>query len=139
MRAFVLDASVALAWFIDTPVPAHSVQVRQALLNGACAHVPALWHLEMANGIVVAERRRILDADEAVQSLKSIELLAMQAVETHGETIPVGQVFATARSYHLSAYDAVYFELARKARLALATLDRSLRTAATQAGVEIFR
>lgn len=139
MRAFVLDASVALAWFIDTPVPAHAVQARHALLNGARAHVPALWHLEMANGIVVAERRRILSADEAIQALKSIELLAIQAVETHSETVPIRQVFTSARSYNLSAYDAVYFDLARKERLALATLDRGLRTAATQAGVEIFR
>ena len=135
----MLDASVALAWFIDTPVPTQAIQVRQAILNGARAHAPALWHLEMANGIVVAERRQIVTADEAVQALKSIELLVAQAVETHGEIIPIRQALATARSYSLSAYDSVYFELARKEQLPIATLDRSLRTAATRAGVEIFR
>jgi hypothetical protein len=43
--------------------------IKQHLLKGARAVVPALWHLEMSNGLVVAQRRSILtaaDVDQAV-------------------------------------------------------------------------
>ena len=64
MTRFVLDASVALAWFLDNPQPPNATQVRQSLLGGARAMVPALWHLEFANGLAVAERRRVLSPAE---------------------------------------------------------------------------
>ena len=60
MTRFVLDASVALAWFVDHPVAAYAVRVRKSLARDAQAVVPGLWHLEMANGLAVAERRGIL-------------------------------------------------------------------------------
>jgi predicted nucleic acid-binding protein len=53
--------------------------------------------------------------------------------------ISVRQSLATARAFHLSAYDAVYLDLARRNRLPLATLDERLRLAAGQAGVELVR
>jgi len=37
-------------------------KVKQAFLKGVRAVVPALWYLEMSNGLVVAERRSIFDA-----------------------------------------------------------------------------
>jgi hypothetical protein len=40
--------------------------IKQHLLKGARAVVPALWHLEMSNGLVVAQRRSILTAAEDV-------------------------------------------------------------------------
>ena len=42
-----------------------------------------------------------------------------------------------AREFRLTAYDAVYLEMALRQQLPLATLDRELRTAASKAGVEI--
>ena len=57
MKTFVLHASVALGWTLDNPLPVSAAQAKQALLSGARALVPALWHLEIANGLVVAERR----------------------------------------------------------------------------------
>ena len=55
MIRFVLDASVALAWFVDHPVAAYAVRVRKSLARDARALVPGLWHLEMANRFAVAE------------------------------------------------------------------------------------
>jgi len=37
---FVLDASVALAWFIDHPVDAYAVEVREKIRRGDRAVVP---------------------------------------------------------------------------------------------------
>ncbi len=138
MKRFVLDASVTLAWFLDNPIAPLALQVKQALVAGARAAVPALWHLEMANGLVVAERRSILTPAEVIRSLINIEQLTTQ-IETISDVIPARQALSTARSFQLSAYDAVYLETARNEGLPLATLDRSMRTAAMRVAVELFR
>ncbi len=138
MKRFVLDASVALAWFLDNPVSVYAVRVKRDLLAGARAVVPALWHLEMANGLVVAERRGILTATEASRSLIDIEHLTVQ-IETISDLVSARQALSTARSFLLSAYDAVYLDTARQGGLPLATLDKSLRAAASRADVELFQ
>jgi predicted nucleic acid-binding protein len=138
LKRFVLDASVALAWFLDSPVSPYAVRVKQALVDGARAVVPALWHLEVANGLVVAERRRILAAAEGTRCLQYVEQLTSQ-IETNNDLVPARQALSTARSFQLSAYDAVYLDTARNEGLALATLDPRVRAAAIRAGVEIFR
>ena len=138
MSNFVLDASVALAWFLDNPVPTYAVHVRDVLLKGSRAIVPALWHLEIANGLAVAERRQSLTAADAVQALKAVEQLVIQALDTDGKIIPVGRALTTARAYQLSAYDAAYLNLASEENLPLATLDQSLRRAASRVGVQLL-
>jgi predicted nucleic acid-binding protein len=139
LTRFVLDASVALRWFLSNPVPAYARQVRRLMLHGARAVVPALWHLEMANGLAVAERREILSAPDVDQSLGDIERLLGQAIESDSALVSARQALATARAFRLSGYNAVYLDLARRERLPLATLDAELRAAARQAGVALLR
>ena len=139
MTRFVLDASVALRWFLSNPVPAYARRVRRLMLEGARAVVPALWHLEMANGLAVAERRGIVTATDADQSLTDIEGLLGRAIESDPALVSVRQALTIARTFQLSAYDAVYLDVARRERLPLATLDEDLRAAATQAGVAVVR
>jgi len=134
-----MDASVGLAWFLDRPASPYANMVRDALLRDARAIVPALWHLEMANGIALAERRRHLTPAESQQCLADIELVAAKAIETETHPFSVREAFNTARELLLSAYDAVYLELSRRSRLPLATLDRALQRAASATGVELFR
>lgn len=135
---FVLDASVALGWFVDHPVAPYANRVKQLLETGSRAVVPALWHLEMANGFAQAERRGVLSAADADLCLAQVEQLLGRVIESETDLVPVRQACATARAYALSAYDAVYLETARRNRLPLATLDQPLRAAAKRAGVEIL-
>jgi predicted nucleic acid-binding protein len=139
LKRFVLDASVALAWFLDHPVSVYAIEIRRLLVDGARAVVPALWHLEMANGLVVAERRKIIDADDLSRSLIRLEQLVIQAIETRSDFWSMRQALNTARGFLLSAYDGVYLETARVEGVPLATLDKSLRAAAARAGVEVLR
>jgi len=139
LTGFVLDASVALGWFLDRPVPVYANRVKQFFLKGVRAVVPALWHLEMSNGLVVAERRSILTPADVDQALIDIEQLAAQAVDIDSDVVPTRQALTTARTFQLSAYDAVYLDLARRKRLPLATLDDKLRAAAARGGVELLR
>lgn len=139
MIGFVLDASVALRWFLDKPVPAYANRVKQFFLRGVRAVVPALWHLEMSNSLAVAERKSILTSADVDQAVIDIEQLVAQAVDIDGDVISTRQSLATARAFQLSAYDAVYLDLARRQRLPLATLDDKLRAAAGRAGVQLLR
>ncbi len=138
MSRFVLDASVALAWFVDNPVAKYAIKIKKALLQDSRAVVPALWHLELANGFAVAERRGILTAADVSQGVQDIEQLLTRAIESTAEFVSVRQALATARSFQLSAYDAVYLDTARREKLPLATLDRRLIAAAGQAGVDLL-
>jgi predicted nucleic acid-binding protein len=139
LNGFVLDASIALRWFLDHPMPPFANRVKQHLLKGARAVVPALWHLEMSNGLVVAQRRSILTAADVDQAVIDLEQFVAQAVDTETSIVSARQSLGTARAFQLSAYDSVYLDLARSQRLMLATLDDRLRAAATQAGVSLLR
>jgi predicted nucleic acid-binding protein len=137
VKRFVLDASVASAWLLDDPVPAYAIDVKSSLRNTR-ALVPPLWTLEVANALAVGERRGILTSDQVARSMGVIEQLLGEAIETIASLVTFRQVLATARSFRLTAYDAVYLETARSEGVPLATLDRALRGAARQAGVELL-
>ncbi len=135
----VLDASVALAWFIDHPIPARATRVRQVLVDGGHAVVPALWHLEVPNGFVVAERRGLISVADTGEALQKLEMLLSRSIETIQGPISLRRALASARQFRLTAYDTCYLELARDMQLPLATLDRKLADAADQAGVPLLR
>jgi predicted nucleic acid-binding protein len=137
VKRFVLDASVALRWFLDNPVPAYAESVKHLFLKGARAVVPALWHLEMGNALVLSERRSILISADVDRALIDLEEIIAQAVDTDSSLVSVRQSMATARAFHLSTYDAAYLELARREQVPLATLDDQLRAAARRATVEL--
>ena len=59
------------------------------------------------------------------------------AIEHRPATWLAQQILPLARTYHLSAYDAAYLELAIREGLPLATLDDNLRRAAAGAGVAL--
>lgn len=138
MKRFVVDASVALSWFVDRPVSPYADRVKQALLHGARGIVPGLWHAEMANGLIVAERRRVLTASDVSRCLTDLEMLLAHVIETSSGFTTMRQALTVARTFQLSAYDALYLDTARGEELPLATLDLALRAAAPRAGVELF-
>jgi predicted nucleic acid-binding protein len=139
LKQFVLDASVSLAWFLDEPVPELAVRVRRSLDSGSRAVVPPLWRLEMANGFAVAERRGDLAASVADRCLDNVDGLIASVIDESAEVISFRQAHSAARMFKLTAYDAAYFETARREHLPLATLDRALGEAAKKAGVQLFR
>jgi predicted nucleic acid-binding protein len=136
VKRFVLDASVALAWFLDRAPAPYADHVRQLLLRGNRAVVPALWQLEIANGFITAERRGILTASDTTEALRDLDLVIAQAIENSQDPISMRRALHAGRKFGLTAYDAVYLETALGQGLPLATLDRRLTAAASKAGVE---
>jgi predicted nucleic acid-binding protein len=139
LKQFVLDASVSLAWFLDNPVPDLAIRVRRSLDSGSRAVVPSLWHLEMANGFAVAERRGDLAPSFADRCLDDVEGLLASVIDESAEVISFRQAHSAARFFKLTAYDAAYLETARREHSPLATLDRALGEAAKKAGIPLFR
>ncbi len=139
MSRFVLDASLALAWFVDKPVPALALRVRRSLENDAGALVPAYFHLEVANGLLVGERRGEIGPQDSDQCIVYLEQLMLSVIEVHTDAVPASRAIEMARTYRLTPYDAIYLSLAHREGIALATLDHKLRIAAIDAGVEVIR
>jgi predicted nucleic acid-binding protein len=138
VKRFVLDASVALAWFVDRPTAPYADHIRELLLRGDRAIVPALWQLEVANGFIVAERRGVLTPADTVEALQNLDIVMAKAVENSQDPVSMRRTLQAGRKFGLTAYDAVYLETALGQDLPLATLDRQLVAAASKAGVEIL-
>jgi predicted nucleic acid-binding protein len=140
VRDFVLDASVSLSWFVDNPVPSAAIEIRRLLVKGQSALVPALWAFEMANGLVTAERRRLLTSSDVADCCDEIEILLAGPLELVADSPRniVRTLPTSARTHSLTAYDAMYLELALRERLPLATLDRSLQSSAKGARVPLL-
>jgi predicted nucleic acid-binding protein len=132
----VVDCSVAVSWcFEDEASPQGDALLERLQDRGAV--VPALWHLEIGNVLIQAERRgRITPADLAAR----IELLRKLPLDTDEETVnrALAEILSLARAQRLTTYDATYLELAACRGLPLATKDRELQDAARQLGVEVI-
>jgi predicted nucleic acid-binding protein len=132
----VVDASVALAWCFPDEGSDYADQVLVSLKRQSIT-VPAVWSLEIANGVLVGERRKRLQNREIQRFVALLEGLSIwEDAQTVSKI--VSHVLPLASRYSLSAYDAAYLELAIRQKAPLATLDSRLREAAIQAGVQIF-
>lgn len=132
MSPLVLDCSIALAWiFPDEASPATDAVLDRVSREGAI--VPALWHLELGNVLVMAERRGRLTWAEAQRRL---QLLGHLGIETAVATDPA-PVIDLARAERLTVYDATYLHMALGGGFDLATLDRPLGAAAKRLGVQV--
>jgi predicted nucleic acid-binding protein len=133
VSSFVLDASITLAWCFEDETTAPAAAALEHLRNRE-ALVPPLWLLELANGLVVAERRRRITRAESTRFLGLVGELPIRIEQT--STLDVtSSIIDLARDYELSAYDAAYLELALRLGQPLATLDQRLRSAADRAGI----
>ncbi len=134
----VVDNSVAMRWLFADGSKADRQYANEvaALVETSEVHMPALFVIEAANVISRALKTGVITAQE---SQARFDLLnAMQAnidpIESTHSTMPLAiQAFELG----LSAYDASYLRLAQKLGCPLATLDKDLRRAAKNCGVEI--
>lgn len=132
---FVLDGSVALAWlFHDEQDPYADAIV--AKLPSVEMLVPRLWHLEVANVLLVGERRGRCTAADVTTWLGYLSALPV-VVDAETEARAWADTIALARRNDLTEYDAAYLELALRTRLPLATLDRKLKSAAVAIGISL--
>jgi len=128
----VLDSSYAMALALpDEAPPASSDDV---LAQGLIA--PHIFSLEVANASLNSVRRRRYAPEDAVRVCEVIERLGVEAVAPPD----VGPAYhlRLALAHGLTAYDAMYLDLALTRRCALATCDTALAAAARKVGVQVL-
>ena len=135
MTRLVLDCSVAVSWCFEDEGDSYSTDILTALAISE-AVVPCIWPLEVANVLLVAERRNRLKAAESSRFLSLLGALPI-AVEAVAPARILDKIVSLGRQQNLSAYDAAYLELAMREGLPIATLDEHLREAAEALGVGI--
>ena len=132
MSGLVVHASVVVAWlFDDEAEPRADRALERVEEDGAL--VPQMWHLEMRNSLLSAERRGRLSSGEGKERLDALRGLPIRT----DEEPDLQSAFNLARAHGLSFYDALYLELAKREGAELATLDGALGRAAVAEGVPL--
>lgn len=134
---WVIDSSMALAWALPDETSDEAERFLSRMVTGNMFWVPALWWYEIANALLMAQRRKRLSEAGRIQL---IELYRKLPIQTDMALDPdlIGRLHALSIEYNLSAYDAAYLELAQRKGLGLATVDRRLRSAGERAGMKLI-
>jgi len=132
---FVLDASLALQWFLEDEADRKYSLAVLASLSEKHALVPMLWFYEVGNGLLMAYRRKRIALDQIDGFLMRLKALPIQAAQqTPAEILDLP---ALAQVRGLTNYDAAYLAVAKRFGVPLATTDKDLRNAAAFVGVSI--
>jgi predicted nucleic acid-binding protein len=135
LTGLVVDASLTAAWCFDDEETKYARDVLRRAQDISFV-VPAIWPVEMANVLLVNERRKRITASDTMRAVTLFKELAIQ-VDRAGNLQPFDATLLLARAHGLTAYDASYLELALREGLPIATLDARMCTAATAAGVQV--
>jgi predicted nucleic acid-binding protein len=130
-----LDASLTLAWAL--PDEATQYTDDMLLLLAVCkAWVPPLWPHEVANGLLMAQRRYRLTAAQRSAFVEELLKLPIE-IEPRSTRTVLETHINLATQYSLTAYDTAYLDLALRKGAPLMTQDKALQSAAIKAGVKI--
>src|SRR3954447_490725 len=122
---FVLDNSIAMAWSFEDETDEYADAVLDRLAT-THAVVPALWPLEVANALLMGERRK---RSTEAGTIKWTGILAKLPIVIDNETNAHAwsDTLSLARGHNLTSYDAAYLELSLRRGLPLATIDGKLK------------
>lgn len=136
MPSFILDASVALSWcFTDEATPeTYKILSR---LDEESAVVPSLWHLEVANILCLAVRKRRIAEQRMRSFLRDLEILPIM-IDTETMSFALTDTLNLCLRYALTSYDAAYLELAYRLRVPLASKDKALCRAAKKLKIDLL-
>ena len=123
-----------MAWCFEDEAAGYADGVLKKLATRE-AVVPAIWPLEIANVLLVGERRKRLTKADSGRFLELLRALPI-TIDVLGTSRAFVEILSVARDLKVSAYDAAYVELAMREGLHLATLDDSLGKAASKIGVK---
>jgi len=136
MTGFVLDASVTLTWCFDDEEALASTALLEKSEKEP-VFVPQIWTIEVGNILVNAEKNKRISY---AQMMEFLSILGNLNIRIDDKTSQYGfhEILSLAHSEKLTTYDATYLELAMRLGLPLATLDKQLKKAAINVGVQII-
>lgn len=132
--AFVVDCSVCLPWYIKDEASKFCDALSRALADSE-VWVPSLWRPEFVSSVMNAERRKRMTSEQRRTVLANAAGLPLRV---DYDMPPLVELAELAAAHELTPYDAVYFELARRRKVPLATLDVALIKAARGAKLPLL-
>src|SRR3954451_21651862 len=99
-ESLVIDCSVTMAWYFKDEATPYTNAVRAALAIERAA-VPALWPLEVANVLLMGERRKRSPQAKATRWLRFLTALPI-AVDTQTPDLAFDPILGLARSHNYS-------------------------------------
>jgi len=131
---WVIDSSIALAWALPDETSKEAERFLSRVSIQSVLWVPALWWYEVANALLMAQRRKRLTEAGRIRLMELYRKLPIRTDMMLDSDI-MWRFHTLALEYNLSAYDAAYLELAQRRGLGLATVDHHLHGAAQKAGI----
>lgn len=132
----VLDASLTLAWcFEDETTPRTEALLDRVREEGAV--VSSIWRLEVANGLLSAQKRRRMTSEKSASMAGVLDALPVED-DAHALSLTISWALGLAVQYSLTPYDSTYVELAFRRGLPLACNDDAMQMAALALGVEVL-
>jgi predicted nucleic acid-binding protein len=136
VTVLVLDASVALAVVLEEAGSDAARNIVRGAAGGII--VPFLWHIEVGNSLILAQRRRQIQPTDRQSHLADLAALRV-AVDDAGPAAIWNHTTTLALRHNLTLYDATYLELAVRRNLPLASFDQALIRAAAAEGLPVYR
>jgi predicted nucleic acid-binding protein len=134
--SLVVGSSATLAWIYGEETTEPIRRIFDAVTEQG-AFVPSLWRLEVANSLTGAVRRRRIDREfrrMALADLGDLDII----VDTQTDSRAWNATLEFADRFDLTLYDAADVELAHRLTAPLATLDRDMRKAGIELGLNIL-
>jgi predicted nucleic acid-binding protein len=133
---FVLDASLALQWFLQDEGDREYALSVLAGMSDNRAIVPMLWFYEVGNGLLMAYRRKRISLGQIDDFLRRLAALGIEVA--HQTPSDLLRLPTLGRLHNLTSYDAAYLAIAIGFHSPIATTDSALRKAAAAANVQIL-
>ncbi len=121
MNAYVLDTSVAVAWYLDEIFSVSARKWQERLLSGRIILiVPVLHYWEFANVLRTLFYRREI-AEDLAREIYEVHLEAPLEIAEPNKRL----IMDTALEYGATAYDAVYISLCLSRDIPLITAEKT--------------
>ena len=133
--AFVIDASVVLAVLMPDEKSDLAATILKRTLREP-AQAPNLLLLDVSNTIVMAIKRKRIRPADASDVLQVFRNLRIELDFTNVNR--TDQIFALAKQFEITSYDATYLELAQRFSVPLASFDVKLAKAAKSIGIVLL-
>ncbi len=137
-ESWVVDSSVGFAWVHPNQATPETEKLLKEVEAGALVVIPTLWFVEMANSLLVLQRRKRLTKGERKAAL---EILASMnfTVDEESARAAFHRTSELAEEHGLTIYDATYLEVALRRKLCLASRDTALIAAAKKCSVKTLQ
>ena len=120
----IVHSEIALAWILKTEELKYAERILIAAKNDSII-VPHIWLAEITNGLVAAKREKLISQSTCITFMNSIKYLNI-VVDSTNAIGSVDRIFDIADQNKLSAYLAMYIDLALRTQRPLATKNRKL-------------